>query len=871
MTYASEVLADAPAMYLQMQETSGTVATDSSGNGRNGTYVNGAAVNDTTDPACSSNLGKHIRLDGTDDHVLLDASNWFTPATSGYTFECWVRVRSWVNWVRIFDFSNTTASDISCGRNSVSQTFLFGTPTEADFAAFSAASWHHIVVAVSSAGAFTFYVDGAVLASGSVGAPINQARQFKYLGRSCIGGDPYIAASFTHVAVYHSVLSSTRIAAHYAAGKEPTASQLAGQQLEIAVSGVPDSRLAGQQLETVVSATPSNRLAGQQLEVVVPTYTSTDPADTAYSTAVKADSPLAYWKLADSADSTRVYDSSGNARHGVRVGGNDVWSPADGGKGIEFVGVSGTGIDCGASNVLGTGYANMSTECWTRSTSAASQQIICQARDYSGATGSNNWQMCFHNGKLMCAFYCASAYLEPVTTLTYNDGKWHHLVGVYNGATLKMYVDGVEVFSQALVGGNVNSGGTARLKMGNFGGSTVASGTGTNVAFDEVAIYGTALSATQVANHYAARLASATYAQVSRESLRAAVKSVGAVQVSRESLRVAVGPVPTLSPTGIASKETWPVASATHWYGLGLANGQPLTNTLAGTGDTVFDTIGVGANTSTTNTDVQFTYTTSACYGQWTFTASDYILARFDLVMPTTGMATSLQIFAAVSSTSDHITRLSIAGTGGNLGALRILDSAAATNIESTWRMTPGVRYTLQVRYAKGASTNSVRVNCYTTDGTLFGTVSTTTLVQAPTNQVNRLRFGAYAYATSGQTITLGDFAYASTTGGDPNEEIPLGPLVLLGPITVSLTGIASLAAFGTAAVTAGTPAILPTGIASLEAFGTVAVSVGAPTGGLPKYWNGTTWKLIPAKYWNGTSWVQKPIKSWTGTAWDPV
>lgn len=55
MTYASEVLADSPVLYLKLDETSGAVATDSSGNGRNGTH-SGVTLNQAS--LLGSGVGK---------------------------------------------------------------------------------------------------------------------------------------------------------------------------------------------------------------------------------------------------------------------------------------------------------------------------------------------------------------------------------------------------------------------------------------------------------------------------------------------------------------------------------------------------------------------------------------------------------------------------------------------------------------------------------------------------------------------------------------------------------------------------------------------------------------------------------------------
>ena len=82
-----------------------------------------------------------------------------------------------------------------------------------------------------------------------------------------------------------------------------------------------------------------------------------------------------------------------------------------------------------------------------------------------------------------------------------SDDKWHHLVGVRNGTTLRLYVDGVQVntgndasFDDLTTGRVVAIGGDE-----NFGG---ASRNFWNGSIDEVRIYNTSLTATEIYSLY---------------------------------------------------------------------------------------------------------------------------------------------------------------------------------------------------------------------------------------------------------------------------------------------------------------------------------------------------------------------------------
>lgn len=214
--YTDQVMQDVPAVYHPMQDTSGTTALDYTASNRDGSYGNGPVLADTTDPHSYRYFGNHVRLDGTNDHVLLDGGPWFAPA-SGFTIEGMFYFRSWSNWMRVFDFANAASSDdMYLAANSSGTMQLRVNAAQFTFPRFETGKWLHIAATVTAAGAAAVYVDGNLWGSGTVGVPVNGSRLYKYIGRSAYAADPYLAASVAYVSVYNSALSQARIQAHAA-------------------------------------------------------------------------------------------------------------------------------------------------------------------------------------------------------------------------------------------------------------------------------------------------------------------------------------------------------------------------------------------------------------------------------------------------------------------------------------------------------------------------------------------------------------------------------------------------------------------------------------------------------------------------------
>jgi hypothetical protein len=209
-----------------------------------------------------------------------------------------------------------------------------------------------------------------------------------------------------------------------------------------------------------------------------------------YRDLVLAHGAVAYWRLGETSGTTaasEVGSYPGTISGGVTL--NQPGALAEGNPAIAFNGVSGK-ITVGAFVIA----LASSVEVWVRFTSAGQHTIIgCDA----GVAPTTDTYGVFSGGKIYQ--YNGSAGIQS-TGQSYNDGQWHHVVFVNTGTALSIYVDGGVT--------NVNAVAYARpLQSGTL---SVAWATNDpnfwNGSLDEIAIYPTALTAQQVADHYAARL-----------------------------------------------------------------------------------------------------------------------------------------------------------------------------------------------------------------------------------------------------------------------------------------------------------------------------------------------------------------------------
>lgn len=128
----------------------------------------------------------------------------------------------------------------------------------------------------------------------------------------------------------------------------------------------------------------------------------------------------------------------------------------------------------------------VTVECWVR---------ITAFKDFNNLV-RNNW---INSGWALYAtaaggfnFSCAQAGVQTGAGIAGGQvGRLYHLVGVYDGAAVRLYRDGVSSTPTALVGATLDTG------------FAISVGNAANCLLDELRIYNRALSATEVAEHFA--------------------------------------------------------------------------------------------------------------------------------------------------------------------------------------------------------------------------------------------------------------------------------------------------------------------------------------------------------------------------------
>ena len=214
-----------------------------------------------------------------------------------------------------------------------------------------------------------------------------------------------------------------------------------------------------------------------------------------YEAAVLADSPISYWPLTDPAGSTTAGDlmglTTGEVQGGVTAAGSP--GPIAGTTAFSFDGgnCSGINLDTGASSLAPT--QAVSVEAWAQS-SSGSDGLLFRHRTFGFQLEPSDVGLYTNGG--------ANNYGANSSANTTADGLWHYIVGTYDGSTLSLYVDGLLVASAAATGAVYYGDQEAAIGRDADACDGVVPSFQGNIA--QVAVYGHALTATQIAAHFAA-------------------------------------------------------------------------------------------------------------------------------------------------------------------------------------------------------------------------------------------------------------------------------------------------------------------------------------------------------------------------------
>jgi VCBS repeat-containing protein len=212
--------------------------------------------------------------------------------------------------------------------------------------------------------------------------------------------------------------------------------------------------------------------------------------------AVKPDGPVSHWRLGEPVGSAQVADSGTAENTGTLVGGVTLGGtsglPSDLDTSAAFDGSTGS-IDVGTGLGLTTA---VTVEAWVKPTASNGNYGVFEKTtngnvntSYLLYAGGSKWNWRVVKAAVLTTIVSDAA---PVA------GVWTHVVGTWDGTTLRMYINGVLQANTAAVASPIDTGAGAAYIGRLATGATYPM----NGSIDDVAVYGTALSATQVVNHY---------------------------------------------------------------------------------------------------------------------------------------------------------------------------------------------------------------------------------------------------------------------------------------------------------------------------------------------------------------------------------
>lgn len=267
----------------------------------------------------------------------------------------------------------------------------------------------------------------------------------------------------------------------------------AGSPTPLNPCGDPPARLGG------IEASPGaegGALRSQDVRTI-----PTQGGGATYAQTVLADAPSAYWRLAEASGSVANDETAFN-RDGVYAGGNA--APTLGTPGLITsdpntaarwdgdTSYSVVEVDGAAS--LFSGRNAWSVEAWVNHTPDGAFRYLFSAAD---ASSVNIMKVQSSNSALYLSRDAGSG--DQFAVAAPLSAGVHHVVGTYDGANLRLYVDGVLASGAIPSAAAVPSGTKAAI-----GNHAPTWGVPFNGTLDEVAVYNTALSAAQVSAHFAA-------------------------------------------------------------------------------------------------------------------------------------------------------------------------------------------------------------------------------------------------------------------------------------------------------------------------------------------------------------------------------
>ncbi len=211
---AGDIVSNLVALY-RFDETTGTTAADSSGNGRDATMV-GATF-------ASGLAGNAATMNGSSEYVSLPRG--IGRGLTAFSIAAWVNLTTETQWCRIFDFGTGTTTYAFLTPDSGGGTLRYAITTAGNTAEeriegplLATAAWKHVAVTFG-AGVGTLYVDGAQVGQNTSMtmslATLGTTTQ-NWLGRSQFSVDPFLDGEIDDFRIYSRALTANDVATLFA-------------------------------------------------------------------------------------------------------------------------------------------------------------------------------------------------------------------------------------------------------------------------------------------------------------------------------------------------------------------------------------------------------------------------------------------------------------------------------------------------------------------------------------------------------------------------------------------------------------------------------------------------------------------------------
>ncbi|UCG69345.1 MAG: right-handed parallel beta-helix repeat-containing protein, partial [Thermoplasmata archaeon] len=499
--------------YWSMNEGTGPMAYDSSGNGNHGILKpdpQADRVNWT-----DGKFGKALEFDGVDDWVTLPIIDL---TSTDFTILMWVKAQDLSENVidRQYLFTSQEnppssgltyqgAAAICIGGNELFAQYPDNNGMVSSVTLVND-TWYYIASICEIGQPAKLYVNMQYTEGSTVDSVLHSHTETKIGRRGDAQGDDWCRSIIDEVVVYNRTLSAYEIALRY---------QLSFSRHGINLESSTDNTLSNNHLSTNqeegINLLNSNNnditrntlSANGRYNINLKTsYDNTIQENTiSGSNSIDQTGLVGYWKMEEpswTGASGEVIDSSGNSNHGTAYDEANTILEGRYGRSGDFDGTDDY-IDCGDSDSMNI-LNEITVEAWVKfDLDAGTRTIASRGGDADG------WRLYSHGWS---GDKFAFIVLEEgggwgdalvLSSSRFLRNVWHHVIGTYNGSSVRIYVNGT---LEGEITGLLGTG----IEYGSFKTMQIAHSKGASVSFkgaiDEVRIYNRALSQREVADRY---------------------------------------------------------------------------------------------------------------------------------------------------------------------------------------------------------------------------------------------------------------------------------------------------------------------------------------------------------------------------------